>query len=217
GNPQQDLQDKGVIDSGCSSHMIGNVSYLIDYKEIDGGYVAFGGNPKRGKITGIENLVDHKVKVIRCDNGTEFKNRKMNQFYEMKACDDVAKDRMETVPGKNYILLPLWTADPLISQESKSSQDDGFQPSSDDRNKVDEDLRQESKCKDQDKENNDNSTNYVNAAGTNRVNAVSENSNNEHLFDPEMPELEDISTFTFLNDNKDDGAEADMNNLDTTI
>ncbi|GJY49394.1 putative ribonuclease H-like domain-containing protein [Tanacetum coccineum] len=35
-------------------------------------------------ITGIENLVDHKVKVIRCDNGTEFKNREMNQFYEMK-------------------------------------------------------------------------------------------------------------------------------------
>ncbi|GJV69299.1 retrovirus-related pol polyprotein from transposon TNT 1-94 [Tanacetum coccineum] len=34
-------------------------------------------------ITGIENLVDHKVKVIRCDNGTEFKNREMNQFCEM--------------------------------------------------------------------------------------------------------------------------------------
>nr|GEW68813.1 hypothetical protein [Tanacetum cinerariifolium] len=50
-----------------------------------------------------------------------------------------------------------------------------------------------------------------------RVSAVSENSNNEHLFDPEMPELEDISTFTFSNDDKDDGAEADMNNLDTTI
>ncbi|GJX69478.1 putative ribonuclease H-like domain-containing protein [Tanacetum coccineum] len=33
-------------------------------------------------ITGIENLVDHKVKIIRCDNGTEFKNREMNQFYE---------------------------------------------------------------------------------------------------------------------------------------
>ncbi|GJW90024.1 putative ribonuclease H-like domain-containing protein [Tanacetum coccineum] len=26
-------------------------------------------------ITEIENLVDHKVKVVRCDNGTEFKNR----------------------------------------------------------------------------------------------------------------------------------------------
>ncbi|GKB59559.1 putative ribonuclease H-like domain-containing protein [Tanacetum coccineum] len=27
---------------------------------------------------------NHKVKVIRCDNGTEFKNSVMNQFYEMK-------------------------------------------------------------------------------------------------------------------------------------
>ncbi|GKC41583.1 putative ribonuclease H-like domain-containing protein, partial [Tanacetum coccineum] len=35
-------------------------------------------------INGIENLVDHKVKVIRCDNGTEFKNKEMNQFCEMK-------------------------------------------------------------------------------------------------------------------------------------
>ncbi|GJV10282.1 putative ribonuclease H-like domain-containing protein [Tanacetum coccineum] len=35
-------------------------------------------------ITGIENLVDHKVKVIRCDNETEFKNREMNQFCEKK-------------------------------------------------------------------------------------------------------------------------------------
>nr|GEX63055.1 putative ribonuclease H-like domain-containing protein [Tanacetum cinerariifolium] len=35
-------------------------------------------------ITGIENLVDHKVKVIRCDNGTEFKNKEMNQFCKIK-------------------------------------------------------------------------------------------------------------------------------------
>ncbi|GJR94581.1 putative ribonuclease H-like domain-containing protein [Tanacetum coccineum] len=39
-------------------------------------------------ITGIENLVDHKVKVIRCDNGIEFKNREMNQFCEMKEGND---------------------------------------------------------------------------------------------------------------------------------
>ncbi|GKE38669.1 putative ribonuclease H-like domain-containing protein, partial [Tanacetum coccineum] len=32
----------------------------------------------------IENLIDLRVKVIRCDNGTEFKNRVINQFYEMK-------------------------------------------------------------------------------------------------------------------------------------
>nr|GEV98725.1 ribonuclease H-like domain-containing protein [Tanacetum cinerariifolium] len=52
GNPQHALKDKGVIDSGCSRHMTGNMSYLIDFEEINGGYVSFGGNPKRGKITG---------------------------------------------------------------------------------------------------------------------------------------------------------------------
>ncbi|GJW02247.1 putative ribonuclease H-like domain-containing protein [Tanacetum coccineum] len=51
GNPQQDLQEKGVIDSECSRHMTGNMSYLTDFEEIDEGYVAFGGNPKGGKIT----------------------------------------------------------------------------------------------------------------------------------------------------------------------
>ncbi|GJV82112.1 putative ribonuclease H-like domain-containing protein [Tanacetum coccineum] len=35
-------------------------------------------------ITEIENQLDHKVKVIRYDNGTEFKNSIMNQFCEMK-------------------------------------------------------------------------------------------------------------------------------------
>ncbi|GJZ00298.1 hypothetical protein Tco_0517727, partial [Tanacetum coccineum] len=46
GNPQLELQEKGVIDSGCSRHMTGNKSYLFDYEEIDGGFVAFGGNSK---------------------------------------------------------------------------------------------------------------------------------------------------------------------------
>ncbi|GJZ33873.1 hypothetical protein Tco_0579309, partial [Tanacetum coccineum] len=35
-------QEKGVIDIGCSRHMTGNMSYLTDFEEIDGGYVAFG-------------------------------------------------------------------------------------------------------------------------------------------------------------------------------
>nr|GEZ91002.1 hypothetical protein [Tanacetum cinerariifolium] len=50
GNPQQALKDKRVIDSGCSRHMTGNMSYLSDFKKLNGGYVAFGGNPKGGKI-----------------------------------------------------------------------------------------------------------------------------------------------------------------------
>ncbi|GKE08532.1 retrovirus-related pol polyprotein from transposon TNT 1-94, partial [Tanacetum coccineum] len=35
-------------------------------------------------ITEIENLVDKKVKIIRCDNGTEFKNKVMSEFCEKK-------------------------------------------------------------------------------------------------------------------------------------
>ncbi|GJU13956.1 putative ribonuclease H-like domain-containing protein [Tanacetum coccineum] len=35
-------------------------------------------------ITGIENQINHKVKIIRCDNGTEFKNNDMNQFCGIK-------------------------------------------------------------------------------------------------------------------------------------
>nr|GFC00245.1 ribonuclease H-like domain-containing protein [Tanacetum cinerariifolium] len=40
GNPQHALKDKGVIDSGCSRNMTGNMSYLSDFEELNGGYVA---------------------------------------------------------------------------------------------------------------------------------------------------------------------------------
>ncbi|GJY05529.1 copia protein [Tanacetum coccineum] len=66
GNPQMDLQDKEVINSGCSRHMTVNMSYLTYYEEIDGGYVAFGGNPKGGKITGkctIKTGATYRTKV----------------------------------------------------------------------------------------------------------------------------------------------------------
>nr|GEZ30959.1 hypothetical protein [Tanacetum cinerariifolium] len=51
GNPQNALKDKGVIDSGCSRYMTWNMYYLSDFEELNGGYVAFGGNPKGGKIS----------------------------------------------------------------------------------------------------------------------------------------------------------------------
>nr|GEW30282.1 uncharacterized mitochondrial protein AtMg00810-like [Tanacetum cinerariifolium] len=52
GNPQHALKDKGVIDSGCLRHMIGNMSYLSNFEELNGGYVSFRGNPKGGKFDG---------------------------------------------------------------------------------------------------------------------------------------------------------------------
>ncbi|GKA56081.1 hypothetical protein Tco_0755153 [Tanacetum coccineum] len=56
GNPQYTLQDQGIFDRGCSRHMTGNKSFLTDYQEIDGGFVAFGGSPKGGKITRKDKL-----------------------------------------------------------------------------------------------------------------------------------------------------------------
>nr|GFA43675.1 reverse transcriptase domain-containing protein [Tanacetum cinerariifolium] len=61
GNPQQALRDKGVIDSGCSKHITRNMSYFSDFEELNGGYVAFGGNPKGGKITGKCIVLGNKI------------------------------------------------------------------------------------------------------------------------------------------------------------
>ncbi|GJU57373.1 hypothetical protein Tco_1235139 [Tanacetum coccineum] len=52
---------KGYVDSGCSRHMTGNMSYLSDFKEFDGGYVTFGGGAKGGKITGKGTLKTGKL------------------------------------------------------------------------------------------------------------------------------------------------------------
>ncbi|GJY10232.1 hypothetical protein Tco_0378417 [Tanacetum coccineum] len=42
GNPEEDLKDYAIIDSGCSGSMTGDKDKLSDFKEFKGGYVAFG-------------------------------------------------------------------------------------------------------------------------------------------------------------------------------
>nr|GEU67683.1 hypothetical protein [Tanacetum cinerariifolium] len=49
GNPQNNIDDKGYWDSGCSRHMTGSLSYLSKYEPYDRGYVSFGHGG--GKIT----------------------------------------------------------------------------------------------------------------------------------------------------------------------
>ncbi|KAJ9541258.1 hypothetical protein OSB04_027764 [Centaurea solstitialis] len=51
GNPDKN-ENLWHVDSGCSRHMTGNMSYLEDFFRFNGGYVAFGDNPKGGKISG---------------------------------------------------------------------------------------------------------------------------------------------------------------------
>nr|GFB54847.1 ribonuclease H-like domain-containing protein [Tanacetum cinerariifolium] len=83
GNPQQALKDNGVIDSGCSRHMTGNMSYLSDFEELNGGYVAFGGNPKGGKITGKGKI---KTGKLDFDDVYFIKDLKFNLFSVSQMC-----------------------------------------------------------------------------------------------------------------------------------
>nr|GEU96833.1 putative ribonuclease H-like domain-containing protein [Tanacetum cinerariifolium] len=81
GNPQHALKDKGVIDSRCSRHVTGNMSYLSDFEKIIGGYVAFGGNPKGDSLlripfwaeaVNIACYVQNRVLVTKPQNKTPY-------------------------------------------------------------------------------------------------------------------------------------------------
>nr|GEW82007.1 ribonuclease H-like domain-containing protein [Tanacetum cinerariifolium] len=113
GNPQQDLKDKGVIDSGCSRHMTGNISYLLDFEEINRGYVAFGGNPKGGKITGKGKI---KTGKLDFDDLYFVKELKFNLFSVSQMCDKknnvlftdtecVVLSSDYKLPNENHVLL----------------------------------------------------------------------------------------------------------------
>ncbi|GKB82698.1 putative ribonuclease H-like domain-containing protein, partial [Tanacetum coccineum] len=130
-----------------------------------------------------------------------------------KACDGAGKARMKTIPSKDYILLPLWTADPLFSKSSKSSPDAGFKPSGDDENKVTKEPRKEGGDLSKEDERDD-QQNKVIAASTNEDSDVGGKTSIELSDDPDMPALED---FVYSDNDEDVGTEADMNNLDTTI
>ncbi|GKC72693.1 putative ribonuclease H-like domain-containing protein [Tanacetum coccineum] len=92
--------------------------------------------------------------------------------------------KMETVPGKDYILLPLWPVDPLLSQSSKSSFDDGFKPLGDYEKKITKEPGKE---------------------GGDSINAVGIKSSIDLPDDLNMPELEDI---VYSYDDEDVGTKA---------
>ncbi|GJW18237.1 retrovirus-related pol polyprotein from transposon TNT 1-94 [Tanacetum coccineum] len=134
-------------------------------------------------------VIDHVSKHNSASTIQKRYKKHVNDAYGVKQAI------METVPGKDYILLPLWPADPPFFQSLKSFPDAGFKPLGDDEKKVTKELGKEggnsskySECSDQEKKDNVNSTNNVNAASINEVNVV--------------------------DDDEDVSAETDMNNLD---
>ncbi|GJY05365.1 uncharacterized mitochondrial protein-like protein [Tanacetum coccineum] len=117
GNPQMDLQDQGVIDSGCSRHMTGNMSYLTDYEEIDGRYVAFGGNPKGRKITGKCTI---KTARTPQQNGvTERRNRTLIEAARTMLADSKYDEDDGAEADMNNL-------DTTIQEEPKKQKKDGI-------------------------------------------------------------------------------------------
>ncbi|GKD17934.1 putative ribonuclease H-like domain-containing protein [Tanacetum coccineum] len=84
GNPEIFLQDHAVVDSGSSSHMTDNKAYLLDYEDYNGGYVAFGSDPKRGKITGKGKI---KTANLDFDDVYFVDELKFNLFSISQMCD----------------------------------------------------------------------------------------------------------------------------------
>nr|GEW11630.1 hypothetical protein [Tanacetum cinerariifolium] len=121
-----------------------------------------------------------------------------NEFSSTKASNGACDARKEKEPAKDYILLLLWT--------------------------VNEDLRKDNRDQDQEKDDSVNSTNRVNtvsstvnASSLSGVNVVAKNTSIELPNDSNMHKLEDISIFEDTTDDEDVGAEADLNNLESTF
>ncbi|GKB21096.1 hypothetical protein Tco_0855019 [Tanacetum coccineum] len=83
-NPESILQDHAVVDSGCSIHMTGNKAYLSDYKDYNGGFVAFGSDPKGGKITSIGKI---RTANLDFDDVYFIDELKFNLFSISQMCD----------------------------------------------------------------------------------------------------------------------------------
>nr|GEX79777.1 hypothetical protein [Tanacetum cinerariifolium] len=150
-----------------------------------------------------------------------------NDFAGKGASFDAGQYRLETGPSQDYILMPLWKESSLFDSSSQDSNG---------HNKDKHGPSQESKCNNQERPNAESSTKNVNTHGPS-INTANANDNTGSLninivnppvntatptyvdypSDPLMPDLEDTRIFDDAYDDKDEGAEADYNNLETII
>ncbi|GJZ21652.1 putative ribonuclease H-like domain-containing protein [Tanacetum coccineum] len=239
---------------GCPITILNTIDHLgkFDGKADEGFFVGYSTNSKAFRVFNSRTrIVEENLHVQFSENTSNIAGSGPNWLFDIdaltksmnykpvvagnqsngsagtKACDNAGKARVETVPGKDYILLPLWTQDPPFSSSLKDSPDAGFKPSGEEEKKDAEDPRNESgnpseegERVDQEKDANVNNTNNINTVSP-TVNAASIEDNvvDENIVygcadDPNIPNLEEIGRFS---DAEDDGAEADMTNLDTHI
>ncbi|GJU50833.1 retrovirus-related pol polyprotein from transposon TNT 1-94 [Tanacetum coccineum] len=114
--------------NGCSRHMTGNIAYLSDFKEFDGGYVAFGGGAYGGRITGKGTLKTNSLDF----KDVYFVNElKFNLFSVSQMCDKknyvlftdtecLVLSPNFKLPDENQILLKIPRKDNMYSFDMKN-------------------------------------------------------------------------------------------------
>ncbi|GKB91825.1 putative ribonuclease H-like domain-containing protein [Tanacetum coccineum] len=198
GNPQYTLQDQAIFDYGCSRYMIGNKFYLSYYQDINGGFSSEDevGDDARKKHEVLDPVKEGDI------NG------------QGEAADTNSTNRLNIVRSSVNTVSPTFTT---MDPGQKRTQ----------RNEFKSVFGQE-------KDAHGNSTYMiftpVSAAGSfydNIGRSITINAatlpNGDLPTDPLMPELEDTadlhdtSIFSGAYDDEDVGAEADLNNLETTM
>nr|GEV64288.1 putative ribonuclease H-like domain-containing protein [Tanacetum cinerariifolium] len=81
GSSQNNIDDKGYWDSGCSRHMTGNISYLSDYEPFDGGYVSF--SQGGCKITGKRTIKTGKLEFENVYFVKDLKTPRQHNMYSI--------------------------------------------------------------------------------------------------------------------------------------
>ncbi|GJX28661.1 uncharacterized mitochondrial protein-like protein [Tanacetum coccineum] len=185
----------------CQKGRQHRASYHLDGKADEGFFVGYSLNSKAFRVFNSRTrIVEENLHIRFSESTPNVVGSGLNWLFDIDA------------------LTRTMNYKPIVAGiQSNGIADDGFKPSSDDEKKVHEDPRKDSESIDQEKDNNVNNTNNVNAASTNEVNTVSPKTSIELPNYLNMHALEDYSIFDSTSDDQEDGAEADMNNLDTTI
>ncbi|GJZ46568.1 ribonuclease H-like domain-containing protein [Tanacetum coccineum] len=113
GNPPYALQDQGIFDSGYSRHITGNKSYLTDYQDIDGGFVAFAESPKGGKITG-----KCKIRTRKLDFEDVYFDKKNSVLFTKTECLVLSPDFK--LLGESQVLLKVPRQNNMYSFDLKN-------------------------------------------------------------------------------------------------
>nr|GEW28233.1 hypothetical protein [Tanacetum cinerariifolium] len=128
-----------------------------------------------------------------------------NDFAGKGASFDASQSSLETGSSQDYILMPLWIDNSLFDSSSQDL---------DTHNKDKHGPSQASESDNHKRSNTESSTKTINTAGL--VNTATP-TYADYPNDPLMPDLEDAGIFDDAYDDRDEGVEADYNNLETVI